>query len=511
MSRSDTKSGRHIARANGIRFLQAAAQACPHGLMVEKGGRVAYCNPAYARLLGLRTPARVMGMAVAELPVPQSRESRKRAADDGHAAGNGGSAPAVENRRFEFHHRSTPMAVHVVRDLSDAGQRTQLETQLRNSQGLESLGRVVGGVAHDFNNLLTAISLYSDLLIQELNGGHPARRRRAEEIRAAAQPGISLVHQLLALARHRPAAARPVALNQLVTEMADMLQRLLGRDVQLHTICGEPLPTVRIDPGQMQQVIFNLVINGRDAISGLGRIRVETGNRRIGAGQAQKLGVAAGCYVALTVSDTGCGMDAATRARLFEPFFTTKPGKGTGLGMVTVQSAVKGSGGSLLIDSAPGRGTRVTVLLPVACKEAVARPARTEPKVKQLTGKTILLVEDDPRLRGSLAKWLVDSGYHVLQATDGEHALEIARRQATPIHVLLSNLVVPGVSGRKLSRLLHQLHPESRPLFISGFPEARQFLDSGTEVLPKPFTRVMLSRKVREILDSSPPAAGAHT
>ncbi len=510
MSSSSVKSGRPRSRANGIRFLQAAAQACPHGLMVEKGGKVVYCNPAYARLLGLRTPSRVLGMAVTELPVPQSPESRKKGAEDGPTAGEPDSAPSVENRRFEFHRRNTPMAVHVVRDLSDAGQRTQLETQLRNSQGLESLGRVVGGVAHDFNNLLTAISLYSDLLLQELNGAHPASRRRAGEIRAAAQQGISLVHQLLALARHRPAAAREVALNQLVTDMADMLQRLLGREVQLHTICGEPLPTVRVDPGQMQQVIFNLVINGRDAISGKGRIRVETGNRRIGAQQAHKLGVAAGRYVALTVSDTGCGMDAATRARLFEPFFTTKPGKGTGLGMVTVQNAVKGSGGSLLIDSAPGRGTRVTVLLPAA-GEAAARPAHTQPKVRQLTGKTILLVEDDPRLRGSVAKWLMDAGYHVLQATDGEHALEIARRQATPIHVLLSNLVVPGVSGRKLSRLLHELHPEARALFISGFPEARQFLDSGTEVLPKPFTRVMLSRKVRELLDSSPPAlAGAH-
>src|SRR5690348_13854693 len=181
MSRSDTKSGRPRVRANGVRFLQAAAQACPHGLMVEKGGRVAYCNPAYARLLGLRTPARVVGLALAELPVPQSLESRKKAAKDGRTGGNDGSAPSVENRRFEFHSGSTPMAVHVVRDLSDAGQRTQLETQLRNSQGLESLGRVVGGVAHDFNNLLTAISLYSDLLLQELNGDNPARRRRAEE------------------------------------------------------------------------------------------------------------------------------------------------------------------------------------------------------------------------------------------------------------------------------------------------------------------------------------------
>lgn len=469
--------------------------------MVERAGRVVYANPAYARLLGFRSPAQVLNRVVSQLPLPVHPVAAKSRRHSRPTLGQT-APPEFETSRFEFRSRGKAMAVHVLRDVS---QRKHLEEQLRDAQRLESLGRVVGGVAHDFNNLLTAISLYSDLLLQQLPPD-ALPRHRAQEIRAAAQQGMELVQQLLAIASHRPLAPRKVSLNHVVSGMNNLLQRLLGDEVRLQTIAGEPLMPVRVDPGQIQQVVFNLVMNGRDAINGKGHVTLQTANRKLTPASARAMHVSPGWYATLSVSDTGCGMDRQTRERIFEPFFTTKPGKGTGLGMVTVLNIVKESGGAILVDSAPGRGTRVEVLLP--CAESV-RPAVLQPGAAQAAppaSATILLVEDDARERGSLAKSLLDCGYHVLQATDGAQALEIAKLRAAPIHLLLSDLIVPQVCGRQLSRLLQTMHPETRPLFLSSFPEARQFLDAGAEVLYKPFTPESLSRKVRELLDSSVPA-----
>jgi two-component system, cell cycle sensor histidine kinase and response regulator CckA len=491
MLRSVSKSA--VSAPQSLQYLEAAANDCPHGLMVEQAGRVVYANPAYARLAGLRNPASVLGKRVAELSI--SPRARHRETN-----GNGGP-PEFASKRMEFRRGRRTLALHVVRDVSEL---KRLEQRLRESEKMEALGRLVGGVAHDFNNVLTAITLYSDLLLERTH-----RRREAEEIHLAAQRGTAIVRQLLAFARQQPLALRLTSLRTIVSSMRGMLEPLLGENVELLTRFECDPDTVRVDPAQMQQVILNLVMNARDA--GGSHVRISTTACTLNARSAQRHpGLHPGDYVVLTVSDNGCGMDEKVRAHLFEPFFTTKrTGEGVGLGMAMIYGIVTQSGGAVSVASKVGVGTRVTIHLPRHAAATVSEEGDSESTGTPTGTETILLVEDDHAVRSSIAHLLTDSGYRVLQARDGDQALRLARSHTSAIDLLISDIVMPGLSGTDVALQVHKAHPESHVLFISGYPVQARGAVAGAKLLYKPFSRAQLAEKVREVLDHRPAAAAA--
>jgi nitrogen-specific signal transduction histidine kinase len=395
----------------------------------------------------------------------------------------------------------------VVINSRDISERRQLEEQLRQSQKMEAVGRLAGGVAHDFNNLLTAISGYSELMLRRLRQGDPLRHN-AEEINKAGNRAASLTSQLLAFSRKQVLQPKVLDLNIVVADMDKMLRRLIGEHIELVTILEPQLWSIRADPGQLQQVILNLAVNARDAMPEVGRLTIETSNIELDDENARwHVGVRPGRYVMLAVNDTGFGMDSQTRERVFEPFFTTKEvGKGTGLGLATVYGIVKQSGGYVWVYSEPGRGTTFKVYLPRvdAPAEAVARPRETGTLVGT---ETILLAEDDETLR-PLAKGLLEKlGYRVLDAENAERALALAAAHGGPIHLLVADVVMPGASGRELARRLAQTRPDTKVLYISGYTDDaivhHGMLEPGLHFLQKPFTPAALARKVRDVLDRS--------
>ncbi len=487
MPRRRTKSGAENGDG-GLKFLRAAAASSPHGLMVEQGGRVAYANAAYARLTGFRSPEEVRGRVASELKVPNG---------DG-VAGNG-CGPEWAIVRLPFGRPHEHLALHVVRDVSET---RRLERRLRESEKMEALGRLVGGVAHDFNNVLTAITLYSDLLRDRFG---PATRE-IEEVREAAQRGADMVRQLLTFARQQPSSPRTVSLRQIIAGMSSVLEPLIGEDIELTTHFTAAADWVRADPAQLQQVILNLVVNARDAMPQGGRIRLETAASDLDAQSAAKhSGLSAGRYISLCISDTGCGMAEEVRARVFEPFFTTKKdGAGTGLGLAMVYGIVTQSGGCVEVHSRPGKGTRITVRLPQAVQHEL-HGAAAEGEVAVSKGvETVLVAEDDLAVRTSMAELLAAAGYQVIEARDGAHAVRLARAHSQPIHLLLSDIVMPRLSGIEAARQIRELHPETRALFVSGYPAKARAAAADDAVLYKPFTRAVLARKVRETLDARP-------
>jgi two-component system cell cycle sensor histidine kinase/response regulator CckA len=500
MSRSVSRSAASVLHSTGAQFLEAAANDCPHGLMIEQAGRVVYANPAYARLAGFRTVASVFGKRVAELSI----SSRGRKA---HLTGNGGP-PEFAAISMEFRRSRRKLVLHVVRDVTEL---KRLEQRLRESEKMEALGRLVGGVAHDFNNVLTAIALYADLLLERTH-----RRREAEEIHLAAQRGTAIVRQLLAFARQQPLAPRLVSLRTVISSMRGMLEPLLGENVELITRFDCDGDTVRVDPAQMQQVILNLVMNARDAMPQGGQVRISTGACTLNARSVQRHpGLHAGDYVSLTVSDNGCGMDEKVRAHLFEPFFTTKrTGEGVGLGMAMTYGIVTQSGGAVSVASKPGMGTRVTIHLPRHASPTISTEGGSESTATPTGTETILLVEDDHAVRTSIAHVLTEAGYHVLQARDGDQALRLARAHSGAIDLLISDIVMPGMRGNEVAVHVQKLHTETRVLFISGYPAQARAAAAGAKLLYKPFSRAQLAEKIREVLDHRPlaaVAAGAHS
>jgi signal transduction histidine kinase/CheY-like chemotaxis protein len=394
----------------------------------------------------------------------------------------------------------------------------QSEEQLRQAQKMDAVGKLAGGIAHDFNNLLMVIRGDSDLMLRRLAPGH-SLRRNAEGIRDAADQAASLTRQLLAFSRKQVTAPRLVDLNSIVASIHAMLQRLLGETINLVTVTAPDLGGVKADPGQMEQMILNLCVNARDAMPDGGRLTVRTANVDLDEAAAARLSdTRPGPYVLLEVGDTGVGMDAETRSHLFEPFFTTKEqGKGTGLGLSTVYGTVKQSGGHIRVESEPGRGSTFTVYLPrVAAPVAPPeRPAADPPVARSgaaaqatLTpgrGETILLVEDAQRVRAVVREILEMSGYVVLEARHGAEALEISNRHAGTIHLLVTDVVMPQMSGRELAQRLATLRPELKVLYMSGYTDdaivRHGVLASGIAFLSKPFTPDALALKVREVLD----------
>ena len=394
--------------------------------------------------------------------------------------------------------RKPQFAIGMTEDITE---RKRAEQRLREAQKMEVVGRLVGGVAHDFNNLLTGITLYTDLLI----AGLPADSRllhHAEEIRMAGEQGAALIQQLLAVSRQQVIEPRILCLNEIIRNTKGLLSRLLGEQFELVTHLDRSLGLVKIDPAQVQQILFNLVLNARDAMNQGGRILVETRNCEDCLAESSPA-PGARPAVMLIVTDWGCGMSAETQSHLFELFFTTKTsGRGTGLGLATVHNIVKNNGGTIQVESELGRGTQCTVRLPrVAEVEPAGKVSSHSP---DFGGETILLVEDNVVVRQAASRTLTECGYEVLEARSGPEALELSRRHKKPIHLLLADVVMPGVSGREVARQMCLERPELKVLYMSGYePESAEAGDSRDPVVffRKPFTGAALLDKLREVLD----------
>jgi PAS domain S-box-containing protein len=389
----------------------------------------------------------------------------------------------------------------------DITDRKQLEEQLRQAQKMEAVGRLAGGIAHDFNNLLMVIQGYGDLLVERLPTGDPLRRN-AEQIQMASQRASSLTRQLLAFSRKQMLAPKILNIQTVVADMEKILRRLIGEDIQLETSSAPDLGLVKADRSQIEQVILNLAVNARDAMPQGGRLTIETANVELDASYSHPPAVLSpGKYVMLAVTDNGCGMDAETQAHVFEPFFTTKEkGKGTGLGLATVYGVVKQSGGYVWVYSEPGRGTSFKIYLPRIAETAVpaGREGKSDMQVPQRGSETILLVEDEKGVRELAREYLTSSGYTVIEAEDGHTALELAAMHVGPIHLLLTDVVMPGISGRELAERVGQIRPGIKIIYMSGYTDQavvhHGILENDAILLQKPFTLMTLAGKLREML-----------
>jgi PAS domain S-box-containing protein len=478
-------------------------------------GRLLAVNPALVSILGYASEAELLHTNLAR-DVYVDPGQRPRLVE---AVLKSGTLTAESQwRRKDGKTITVRLTGRVVRDaqgrveyfnaiVEDITERQLLEAQLRQAQKMESVGRLAGGVAHDFNNVLTAIFGYADLVLEALPPDSPARQD-LEEIRKAAERAAALTRQLLAFSRRQVLTPVVVSVNELVEDIDKMLQRLISADIELRLALAHDAGNCRADTGQLQQVLMNLVVNARDAMPTGGKLLIETSNTEL-TEQYTELhqAVVPGSYVMLAVSDTGIGMDAETKARIFEPFFTTKEkGRGTGLGLSTVYGIVKQSEGYVWVYSEPGRGTTFKLYFPRVAEPAAALPRPRE--MATLSGtETILLAEDDEMLR-PLAKGLLDKlGYTVLEAENADQALGVAGAHAGPIHLLVSDVVMPGASGRELARRLAETRPATRVLYVSGYTDDaivhHGMLEPGLHFLQKPFTPAALARKVREVLDAT--------
>jgi two-component system, cell cycle sensor histidine kinase and response regulator CckA len=408
------------------------------------------------------------------------------------------------------------MIADVALRIGQFGERTraeealrQTEAQLRQAQKMEAVGRLAGGVAHDFNNLLTVIRGYSELVLSRLQAGDPSRREM-DEVKKAADRAAGLTSQLLAFSRRQFVATKVVDLNLLIMNMDGMLRRLLGEDIVDLCVDLDPREaSIKADPGQIEQVIMNLAVNARDAMPTGGRLTIETRNVVVEKGtRRETMMLESGSYVRLAIRDTGEGMSEETQSHLFEPFFTTKEkGKGTGLGLSTVYGIVKQSGGTIGIKSKLGQGTVCKIFFPKVDEAAQTLPVANGNVGRAVGRETILVVEDDPSVRGLVQEALRVSGYEVLVARHGIEALLTGAKHMGPIHLLLTDVAMPQMSGPEVAEKLAGVRPDIKVLYMSGYPDHPVFEQGGvkrdTAFLHKPFTPTVLTQKVREVLDGT--------
>jgi two-component system, cell cycle sensor histidine kinase and response regulator CckA len=389
----------------------------------------------------------------------------------------------------------------IAEDITD---RRVLEDQLRQAQKMEAVGRLAGGVAHDFNNLLMVISGYTEVILSQLDLQHPVHEK-AVAIQQAADRATTLTRQLLAFSRKQLLELKVVDVNAIVSDMERLLRPLIGENVELITKLSPTAGHTRADAGQLEQVLMNLVVNAKDAMAGGGKLTIETQNLAVDEGQRRgPTFIRPGAYVLLSVADTGTGMDKETQSRIFEPFFTTKEmGKGTGLGLSTVYGIVKQSGGYVMVQSEEGHGSTFQIYLPRAESAAESHSAPA-PRAALGGTETVLLVEDEESVRQLVRETLVSRGYKVVEAEDGEAGLAAATKYDGIIHLVITDVVMPGMGGRELVKHLALTRPETRVLYLSGYTEdaivSEGTIESGTAFLQKPFTLHNLSRKVREVL-----------
>ena len=399
-------------------------------------------------------------------------------------------------------------AVRMIGTVQDITEYKRLQDQFLQAQRLESVGRLAGGVAHDFNNLLTVIIGYSDLVLAQI-APEAALAMPMEEIRKAAQRAADLTGQLLAFSRKQIVQPKTLDLNALIADIENMLRRLIGEDVKLITHAGSSLDQVMADPGQITQVLMNLAVNARDAMPNGGKLILETRNVVFDEGYAEKHPyLKPGPYVHLSVSDTGSGMSEETRNHLFEPFFTTKEkGKGTGLGLSTVYGIVKQANGHIWVYSEPGVGTTFNICLPRAAPGSAAAEPPCVCEAVLRGSETLLVVEDQQEVRQLARDVLQGYGYEVLDAGGGEEALELCRAHGGPIHLLLTDVVMPMMTGRELADKIKPLRPEIRVLFMSGYTDNvivhHGALEPEVAYLQKPFSPLSLALKVRETLQTA--------
>jgi PAS domain S-box-containing protein len=473
---------------------------------------VVEANQAAESLL-VKTREEIVGQSFLETLAPEDRQGfqdRLAASPRGGVRGEIASVLRGDGRRAPVEVSASvveiggePLMLATLRDVSE---RNALAEQLRLSQKMEAVGQLAGGIAHDFNNLLTAILGYSEIIAADLRD-KPELFDAVSEIHNAGKRAAALTRQLLAFSRKQVLELKILDLNEIVRHIEKMLARLLGEDIELVTRLDPEVGAVRADAGQMEQVILNLAINARDAMPKGGLLTIETASIELDESYVQThVSTVPGRYSMLTVSDVGTGMDEATQARIFEPFFTTKEkGYGTGLGLSTVYGIVKQSGGYVWVYSERGRGTRFKIYLPRvdAVAETVFAP---EALASRGGAETILLVEDEDAVRALASKILETRGYRVTSARTGDEAIELARVAAEPFHLLVTDMVLPGIGGAEIAARIRERFPEIKVLYASGYSDAvilkRGHYERGAAFLEKPFSAAALSRKVREVLDS---------
>ena len=477
-------------------------------------GYMAECNDAMAKMFGRPNAQELRGKPLTEFLVlqdPGTRKFMERFVRAGYRATD------QESQEVDAHGqkkilRNTMVGIvaggcwvrtwGISRDVTD---RVHLEEQLRNAQQLEAIGRLAGGVAHDFNNILSIIMGHGELLLA--SGVDERAQTGLEQIRRAAMRAASLTQQLLAFSRKQVLQPKVLDLNEAVADVEKMLARVIGEDIELIASLHPSLMTVKADPGQIEQVLMNLAINARDAMPHGGRISMETANVEITAEQGRDLELPAGPYVMLRVTDSGHGIDSANLPHIFEPFFSTKPrGKGTGLGLAMVYGIVKQSGGSIQVDSETGQGSIFRIYLPAVEDTGPRTEMDKNGQIVTVGGdETILLAEDEPDLREVARMFLHSFGYRVLEASNAEQAIRTAELFAGPIHLLLTDVIMPGMSGRQLAEKIQGGRPQTRVVYMTGYTDdmvvEHKVLEPGVQLLQKPFTKVELGMKVRATLD----------
>jgi len=505
-------------RRSEVNFRSLVTNA-PYGICrCDSGGILLSANPALVSMLGSGSASEIVGRNLATL---YSDSQQWFTVADHLRAGLHFHGLVADWIRCDRALITVRLSGRTIRDernaifyelfAEDVTEHRALELQLRQAQKMEAIGRLAGGIAHDFNNLLMVISGYCEFLLDRI-GPDPTVRAPAQEIARAASRATALTRQLLAFSRKQMLTPKVLDLNMIVTENLKMLTRLIGEDVELVMIPGEDLNSVKADPGQIEQVIMNLAVNARDAMPHGGQLIIETGNVTLDESYTRLHAlIEPGEYVMLAIRDTGIGMDAETQTHIFEPFFTTKGTRGTGLGLSTVYGIVKQSGGFIWAESELGKGTSFKVYLPRVSASGEPVMAENSVPVNDLRRghETILLVEDESTVRGLAREYLESQGYTVLEAGDGASALQISQAHSGPIHLLLTDVVMPGMNGRELADHIVTRRPGTKVLYMSGYSDnaisQNGTLDPGIALLEKPFTPPALKTKVREALDTQFP------
>jgi len=508
---------RKAAEAELRRLAAAVEQTADSIVITDPRGTIEYVNPAFERITGYSRQE-----ALGQNPrILKSRQNDPAIYQDlwKTILGGGVWTGQLVNRKkdgTEFNERVTISAVHdeagkIVNFIAvkqDTTAQVKLEEQLRQSQKLEAIGQLAGGVAHDFNNLLTVIGGYSSILLSKLPPDSPYLSS-VEEIKKAGDRAGALTRQLLAFSRKQILQPKILDLNAVVTDLGKMVRRLIGEDIDLLTKTSSAVGKVRADPGQLEQVLINLIVNARDAMPTGGKLTIQTSNVTLSRELAHRHDLQPGAYVMLAVSDNGCGMDAALQARIFDPFFTTKAsGKGTGLGLATVYGIVKQSGGNISVYSEPGKGTTFKIYLPRVDQDAETAEGEAELQVIPSGSETVLIVEDEDQVRAILKQVLEDQGYQVLAAANGAEALAISENLDLAINLMITDVVMPHMSGRELAERMKELRPDLPVLFMSGYTDDAMvhhgLLDEKLNFIQKPFDSAGVARKVREVLDTQP-------
>jgi PAS domain S-box-containing protein len=501
------------AQAELARLGAAVQQTADSIVITDVEGRIEYVNPAFERITGYSRDE-ALGQNPRILKSPKNDPAVYRDLWETITSGNVWVGQLINRKKdgSDYTERVTISAVHdeagrIVNYIAvkqDTTAQAQLEEQLRQSQKLEAIGQLAGGVAHDFNNLLTVIGGYSSILLGKLPADSP-HRASVEEIKKAGDRAGALTRQLLAFSRKQILQPKVLNLNTVVTDLEKMVRRLIGEDIDVLTIKSPVLGQIRADPGQIEQVLLNLIVNARDAMPQGGKLTIETRNVILSEEAAQRRAAPAGSYVTFSVSDTGQGMDAAIQPRIFDPFFTTKgSGKGTGLGLATVYGIVKQSGGHIWVYSEVGSGSVFKIFLPRLDQPPESELEAVAKEVPHGT-ELILLVEDEDQVRAILQHILEEQGYHVLAASNGAEALVLAQEPNRDIRLMITDVVMPQMGGRELAEQILVTRPLLPVLFMSGYTDDAivrlGLLDQKINFIQKPFDSAAVARKVREVLD----------